>query len=91
MKYIYFILQHIKSANTLNGPVDRSTFKDKKMCYVMPLFGDKPYNVARYSEGPIVRGPGSPRARWSEGPMVRGPDSPRARWSKGPMVRGFME
>ena len=44
--------------------------------------------VARYSEGPIVRGPGSPRARWSEGPMVRGPDSPRARWSEGPMVRG---
>ena len=38
--------------------------------------------VARYSEGPIVRGPGSPRTRWSEGPIVRGPDGPRARWSE---------
>ena len=36
--------------------------------------------VARYSEGPIVQGHGSPRARWS--------DSPRVRWSEGPMVRG---
>ena len=44
--------------------------------------------VARYYEGPIVRGSGSPRARWSEGPMVRGPDSPRAGWFEGPMVRG---
>ena len=27
--------------------------------------------VARYSKGPIVQGPGSPRARGSEGPIVR--------------------
>ena len=27
--------------------------------------------MARYSEGPIVRGPGSPRVRWFEGPIVR--------------------